>query len=100
MMEAFKQWKTAFDQWENATAKYGEEILKMPAVLGPSGTILSGLMKVKAASDRAQAHWWSAMGLPTKRDQERTLHLLTQLESKIHDLEEKLEDANKKLGRS
>jgi hypothetical protein len=95
-MASFKEWKTAFDQWENATAKYSEDLLKMPAVLGPSGAVLSGLMKVKAASDRAQAHWWGAIGLPTKRDQERTLHLLTQLESKIHDLEEKLEDARKR----
>jgi hypothetical protein len=31
------------------------------------------------------------MGLPTKRDQERVLHLLNQLQSKVMDLEEKLE---------
>jgi len=31
------------------------------------------------------------MGLPTKRDQERALHLLNQLQSRIMDLEEKLE---------
>lgn len=97
-MSTFKEWKSAFDQWENATAEYSEKVMKMPAVLGPAGTVLSGLMKVKAASDRAQATWWGAWGLPTKRDQERTLHLLNQLESKIHDLEEKLEDANRKLG--
>jgi len=97
-MSSFKEWKGAFDQWENATAEYSEKVMKMPAVLGPAGTVLSGLMKVKAASDRAQATWWGAWGLPTKRDQERTLHLLNQLESKIHDLEEKLEDANRKLG--
>lgn len=96
-MQGFKEWKTAFDQWENATAEYSEKVMKMPKVLGPAGTVLSRIMKVKAASDRAQASWWSALGLPTRRDQERTLHLLHQLESKIHDLEEKLEDANRKL---
>jgi hypothetical protein len=32
------------------------------------------------------------MGLPSKRDQERTLHLLHQLHSRILDLEEKLEN--------
>jgi hypothetical protein len=96
-MSGFKEWKSAFDQWENATAEYSEKVMKMPSVLGPAGTVLSGLMKVKAVGDRAQANWWSALGLPTRRDQERTLHLLNQLESKIHDLEEKLEDANRKL---
>ena len=37
------------------------------------------------------ATWWSALGLPTKRDQERTLHALNQLESRLMDLEDKLE---------
>jgi hypothetical protein len=97
-MKSFKEWKSSFDQWENATAEYSEKVMKMPAVLGSAGTVLSRVMKVKATTDRLQAHWWSAWGLPTKRDQERTLHLLHQLESKIHDLEEKLEDANRKLG--
>lgn len=94
-MKGFKEWKTAFDQWENATAEYSEKVMKMPKVLGPAGTVISGIMKVKAASDRAQASWWSSLGLPTKRDQERTLHLLHQLESKIQDLEDKLEDAQR-----
>ena len=99
MMASFKEWKTAFDQWENATAKYSEDLLKMPAVLGPSGAVLSGLMKVKAASDRAQAHWWGAIGLPTKRDQERTLHALNQIQSRLLDLEDKLDDLERrKLG--
>ena len=95
MLNGFKEWKAAFDQWENATAKYSEDVLKMPSVIGPAGTVLSSLLRVKAASERAQAHWWGALGLPTKRDQERTLHLLNQLESKIHDLEERLEDARR-----
>jgi hypothetical protein len=34
---------------------------------------------------------WGAWGLPTKRDQERILHSLNQLQSKLIDLEEKLE---------
>lgn len=97
-MKSFKEWKSAFDQWESATADYSEKIMKMPSVLGPAGSVLSRVMRVKATSDRLQASFWSAWGLPTKRDQERTLHLLHQLESKIHDLEEKLEDANRKLG--
>ncbi|MBX7191690.1 MAG: hypothetical protein K1X94_06520 [Sandaracinaceae bacterium] len=94
-MPSFKQWKTAFDQWENASAEYSEKVMKMPSVLVPAGRVLTGIMKAKAVSDRMQAQWWSAWGLPTKRDQERTLHLLHQLESKIRDLEEKLEDSQR-----
>ncbi len=95
MISNFKEWKAAFDQWENATAEHSEKVMKMPAVLVPAGRVLSGIMKAKAVGDRMQAHFWGAWGLPTKRDQERTLHLLHQLESKIHDLEEKLADASR-----
>jgi len=48
-------------------------------------------MKAKAQTDRAVATWWGAWGLPTKRDQERVMHALNQLESKLIDLEEKIE---------
>jgi hypothetical protein len=90
-MNVFDAWKKSFDVWEDATAKYLEHWLKSPMVLGSSGSVLSTMMKMKAATDKAKAAWWAEMGLPTKRDQERTLHLLNQLQSRILDLEEKLE---------
>ena len=40
------------------------------------------------------------LGLPTKRDQERTLHLLNQLQSRLMDLEEKLETRGPEVARS
>ncbi len=84
------QWKSAFDAWENSTAKWIEEWMKSPLVLGPSGAMLTMAMKAKKAADDAKAQVWGQMGLPTKRDQERALHLLNQLQSRIMDLEEKL----------
>jgi hypothetical protein len=84
-------WKKGFDAWENATAQYMETVMRSPLLLGPSGTMLSTVMKAKAASDRATATMWSGMGLPTKRDQERTLHLLNDLHSRLLDLEDKLD---------
>jgi hypothetical protein len=59
-------------------------------VLEPAGHALSAVMKGKAASDKAAASFWGTMGLPTKRDQERTLHALNQIQSRLLDLEEKL----------
>ena len=61
-------------------------------MLGPSGAALTAAMRAKAASDKAVAASWAAMGLPTRRDQERTLHALNKLESKLLDLEDRLED--------
>jgi hypothetical protein len=89
-MLGWDMWKKGFDAWEGATARYLEQVLKNPLVLGPSGAMLTATMKAKAASDKAAATWWGMVGLPTKRDQERTLHALNQLQSRLMDLEEKL----------
>ena len=85
-------WKKACDVWEKTTARYLETVLRSPAVLAPSGALLSALMKAKTAGDKAVHAWWGAMGLPTKRDQERTLYALTQIQSRLIDLEERLEE--------
>ena len=92
-MNPWDLWKKSFDAWETATASYLEKVLANPSVLGPAGAMLTAAMKTKAASDRAVAAWWSSWGLPTRRDQERALHKLNQLESRMLDLEEKLEDS-------
>ncbi len=94
-MFGWDEWKKGFYAWEDATAKYTAEWLRSPLVLGPSATMLTILLKAKAAGDQVKEQWWSQMGLPTKRDQERTLHLLNQMQSRIIDLEEKLEDAQR-----
>jgi hypothetical protein len=69
-----------------------EQVLKSPLVLEPAGAWLSAAMRVKAKSDELAGDFWGGLGLPTKRDQERTLHKLNQLESKLLDLEERLAD--------
>jgi hypothetical protein len=95
-MSPWKLWKRMFDSWESATAEYLEQVLRSPAVLEPGGAWLTGLMKLKSGSDKLAAGWWGVLGLPTKRDQERTLHLLNQLHSRVLDLEERLEDAQRR----
>jgi len=90
--DPWSMWKQGFAAWETATATYLEQVLSNPAVLGPAGTMLTAAMKTKAATDKAVHSWWAAIGLPTRRDQERSLHKLNQLESRLLDLEERLED--------
>lgn len=91
-MIGWTQWKQAFDVWEQATAEYMETVLKSPLVLGPAGTMLGSFMKAKAKADNAVQTAWGNMGLPTKRDQERSLHALNQIQSRLLDMEEQLED--------
>ena len=88
-------WKQGFTAWEQATAQYMEKTLSNPSVLGPAGSLMTAVMKTKSVTDRAMTGWWSMLGLPTRRDQERSLHKLNQLESRILDLEEQLADAKK-----
>jgi hypothetical protein len=91
-MSQWETFKKGFAAWETTTAATLEKMLRNPSVLGPGGVGLTALMKLKAASDRAAASWWAAWGLPTRRDQERLLHKLDRLESKLLDVEERLED--------
>lgn len=85
--ELYKKW---FNAWEGATATYMEALLKSPLLLEPSGALLSGAMKAKAEVDKAVAEGWGRLGVATKRDQERSLHALNQIQSKLLDLEERL----------
>ena len=84
------RWKKGFDTWENTTAGYVEKWMKSPLLLTPSGAMLAATMKLKTAKDRVTAMAWNTLGLPSKHDQERTLHALNQIQSRLLDLEERL----------
>lgn len=89
-MFLWDMYKKGFDAWEGATAKYFEEVLKNPLLLGPSGKMMAEGFKWKAQANKVQAQWLGMFGLATKRDQERTLHALHQIQSRLSDIEEKL----------
>ena len=100
MGKRFDRFKKGFDAWEGQAAKVSSEVLESPRVLEPAGAALTALMRGKARIDRTLAGVWSTIGLPNRRDQERTLRLLSVMERRIIDLEEKLEDANDALARA
>jgi hypothetical protein len=90
VMFDYDTYKKGFDAWETATAELLDKCLKSPLFLGPIGAILTQAMKAKGAHDKLMSAWWTALGLPTKRDQERALFALHKLESHLIDLEEKV----------
>ena len=51
---------------------------------------MKAVARTKTVASKALTAWWSVIGLPTRRDQERSLHKLNQLETRMHDLEEQL----------
>jgi hypothetical protein len=91
-MSGWDTFKKYFDTWEGQAAKVTEKWLESPTVLEPLGSALSGALRAKARVDRVTTAAWSLIGLPTKRDQERTLHALNQIQSRLYDLEERLAD--------
>lgn len=91
-MFPWETYKRSFDLWEKHTAQLMETWLQSPVVLEPAGSVLTTMLKAKAAGDRVLSRWWTAMGLPTRRDQERALHTLNELESRLLDLEERLSE--------
>ena len=95
-MFGWDEWKKGFDRWEITTARLLESWLRSPFLVAPSGALLDVLLRTKAARDRIVDHSLGALGLATKRDQERTLHAINQLESKIFDLQERLEEARRR----
>jgi len=86
-----QQTRKAFDAWESTTAAYVEKWMKSPLVLAPVGMLLTQAMRVKEAHEKLMTACWSAIGLSTRKDQERTLFALHKIESRLMDLEEKLE---------
>jgi hypothetical protein len=84
-------WKKGFDAWEGATAEWLEQALKSPLVLSPTGHLLTAAMKVKARRDQWVHRTWASFGLSTRRDQERTLHALNELQSRLLDLQDQLD---------
>ena len=65
MESAWDNWKKGFDVWEKATAGLLETMMKSPLLLEPTGTLLTQMMKLKAASDRAvEAQSATALGAP------------------------------------
>jgi hypothetical protein len=83
-------YKKGFFAWEETTAQHLEKVMKSPLVLAPSSAILTAVMKAKTLAGKATSLWWGSLGLPTRREQERALHALNQIQSRLLDLEEQL----------
>lgn len=80
-----------FQSWEKRTSDYFDKLMRNPTFLNTMGGLLSASYRNKAQLDRALEALWKNLNLPNKKDQERTLHLLNELHSRIFDLEEKLQ---------
>jgi hypothetical protein len=85
-------WRRWFDAWESSTARLAEQTLRQSWLLEPSGMLLSGAMRFKALTDRMTEAWLGALGLSTRSAQLRMQHEINTLQSRLLDLQERLDD--------
>ncbi|MFH1808563.1 MAG: hypothetical protein ABIJ09_07455 [Pseudomonadota bacterium] len=81
-----------YGTWEKQTAEYFDKVLRNPGFLELSGNVMGAALRSKIMMDGFLMATWKSLLLPTKRDQERTLHLLNELHSRVNDLEDELTD--------
>lgn len=79
--------RQAFAAWERTTSATFDALARNPFFLGSSGSGLNAVLAMKKLADQALTSLVAAFGLATRQDQERTLHLLHQIEGKLEDLQ-------------
>jgi hypothetical protein len=83
--------RQTFALWERSTSATFDALARNPLFLGSSGAGLNAVLAMKKIADDALATLIGSLGLATRHDQERTLHLLHQIEGKLEDLQFDLE---------
>lgn len=73
--------------WERTAAAYLEALTRNPLFLSTNANWLNGFLMFKKAADSGLRSLFSGLGLPTRHDQERTLHMLHQIAARLDDLE-------------
>ena len=92
-MSTTNLFRQAFKLWERTTNAYVDALVRNPLFLTASGLGLNSALMFKRATDSSMLVFLSLMGLPNRRDQEKTLHLLHQIDGRLDDLEFRLEGA-------
>ncbi len=91
-MSKTKFFRHAFNLWEKTTRAYFDTLIRSPLFLSTSGAGLNSFFMLKKFTDRGLETCISSMGLPTRKDQVKALHLLNQLEGRLDDLKFNIDD--------
>lgn len=84
----------AFRRWESLTDHPLESALGSPRVTRVAGEWLSLIARAGALQQRWLRTWWSTWGMASREDQERAQHALNELQSRLYDLEDMLQERN------
>jgi hypothetical protein len=90
MFEAY--WKPYFDTWTQGVGDSLEKILRTPSTLRNISTVLHTSFKGKRVTDKTLYMLLTSIGMPSYRDQKKTLHMVQRLSMMLEDQEEKIEE--------
>lgn len=82
----------AFDRWEAWSTLPLEAALGSAKLTGPAGAWLSFVARSAEVQRRWLRTWWDAWGIASREEQEHVLHTLNDLQSRLYDLEDQIED--------
>ncbi len=89
--QPYNPFREAFDVWEKHTARYWDQVLRNPLFLDMLGTNLRTSLGFQRAFQGILELTWRTWGLPTRYDQERTLHELNQLDTQIQQISRRMD---------
>jgi hypothetical protein len=92
MMNSWKVWKNGFDRWEGTTSEYLDKALQNSAFLSSSNALLKAVLHAKSTAHRVVDSGWHRIGLTSRNEQDKALHRINQLESRLLDMEEEIRE--------
>lgn len=87
------RFRDGYDAWDRAASKFLDKALRSKPLLESVATGLDKALEAKDLYRRAMRRGWRALGLSTREEQERAMHALNEIQSKLLDLEEQLDRA-------
>jgi hypothetical protein len=78
--------RDSFAIWEKFIAQYGDQVLRSPLFLRVLGQNLEISLGLQETAQQNLLALWRAWGLPTRADQELSLHKLNRLQSQVDQL--------------
>lgn len=92
--------KELFERWERLLAEFLDKRMHDPDFMKVVGDGLAAALDAKAALDRRFVEWCRVAGLPTRKDLEAVWGTVNSLETRVIDLESRVEALGRQVSSS
>ena len=89
-----------FSEWEKKLAEFLDKRMRDPDFMSVVGKGIATTMDAKSAFDQRMEEWLKTLQLPTKTDLEKIWVTLNALETRVIDMEDRIEALEDRLGDS